>query len=486
MIRRKLRKNVCRIECGEEHGTGFLISSDLILTAYHVVYENDDDDKKIKVYFFEEQEVVYGEIHELISEKWKNLDVAIIQLDKNIDFYEEIKILDISLEDGMNWTSKGFPSVKNGKSENFILEANNYINEQHYELHDNNDISLNFNSKLSTYSGYSGAPLIVNECIVGMIRSELSQMGISRELYGLSVKYFKDLLEEVGITVETMPRTSVLPLTIQNNILDFLDKYFDYDLENDNNLKVFAPKLDDKDQDINSFVNELYESIHTFIGNRRDLASSQSQRMADNLRKKFRENFSNNLLEELIGYNLLESDLKAPKIFTSIEQGDLKSSIHLYDVNNEKIFVLSLPIINKNIDDSISLLENLISENISFKINSSMITESFLRNSFNDEQKEYIEKLIIPSKNTDSVDIEKAFGVFLGFDISNLFDKKTLRNKEFKIKYNEMILDKSNEIKKYLEDEIIKKFSSVYYFIYLIPFDSTEDLISISERILSE
>ena len=115
-----------------------------------------------------------------------------------------------------------------------------------------------------------------------------------------------------------------------------------------------------------------------------------------------------------------------------------------------------------------------------------MITESFLRNSFNDEQKEYIETLIIPSKNTDSIDIEKAFGIFIGFDISGLPNKNSIRNKEFKIKYEEMILDKSIEIKKYLEDEIIKKFSSVYYFIYLIPFDSTEDLLSISKRILSE
>jgi hypothetical protein len=486
MIATKLRKNVCRIECGEEQGTGFLISSNLILTAYHVVCENEDENEEIKVYFSSKKETVYGEIHELISETWKNLDVAIIQLDENIDFYEEIKILDISLDDGMNWISRGFPLVKNGRGENFILESNNYINEQHNELHANNDIDLNFNSKLTTYAGYSGAPLIVDECIVGMIRSELPQNGIARELYGLSIKYFNDLLEKVGVTVETMQCNSVLPLTIQNNILDFLDKYYDAKLENDNCLKVFAPKLDDKDQDINSFVNELYESMHTFIGNRRDLASSQQHRMADNLRKKFRENFSNNLLEELIGYNLLESDLKAPKIFTSIEQGNLKSSIHLYDVNSEKIFVLSLPIINKNINDSISLLENLISENISFKINSSMITESFLRNSFDDEQKEYIETLIIPAKNVDLVDIEKAFGVFLGFDISELPNKYSLKNKEFKIKYEEMILDMSSKIKKHLEDYIIEKFSSVYYFIYLIPFDSTEDLISISERILSE
>ena len=306
MIRNKLRKNVCRIECGEEQGTGFLISNNLLLTAYHVVCEHDDEDKEIKIYFPSKKETVYGEIHELINETWKSLDVSIIQLDENIDFYEEIKILDISIDEGMNWISRGFPQKKDKRAENFILESNNYINGQHEELYENNDIDLNFNSKLATYSGYSGAPLIVNECIVGMIRSELAQNGISRELYGLSIKYFKDLLEEVGITIETNQYNSFIPLTIENNILDYLDKHYESNLENDNNLKVFAPKLDDKDQDIYSFVNELYESMHTFIGNRRDLASSQPQRMADNLRKKFRENFSNNLLEELIGYNLLE------------------------------------------------------------------------------------------------------------------------------------------------------------------------------------
>lgn len=480
MIGTKLRNNVCRIECGEEQGTGFLISNNLVLTAYHVVDDNED----IKLSFSKEE--MYGEIHSCVNDSCIKLDIAIIKLEKEVDFYEEIKFLDIPLNEGIGWRSRGYPQVKNGRAENFTINSFNYINGQHELLYDNNDIDLNFNKKLSTYSGYSGAPLIVQDCIVGMIRSELPQSGVAMELYGLSIKYFKDVLEQFGIGIETSQCNSLLPLTIENNFLNYLDKHFENCIENENQIKVFAPKLNGKCQDIESFVNELYESIHTFIGNRRDLELPQQQRMANDLRKKFKESFSIELLEQLVGYNLLESDLNAPKVFTSIEQDLSKSSIHLYDCNEEKIFVLSLPIVNRNVVEAVECLNDLINKNIDFNVDSSMVTENFLRHSFSDEQKEYIETLIIPSKTPEQYNIERAFGVFIGFDLSEIPEKNTMKRKDFEEAYDKKIFDMSSSIKEYIEDEILKKYTSFYYFIYLIPFDSTEDFIEISKRILNE
>jgi len=480
-IYEKLEINVCKVLGDDEHGTGFLISNELILTAFHVVDGCDD----IKV-TFDNTEELNVTLHELIDDKYKELDIAILKLEDSVDFYENIKIVDSNLIPKTNWISRGYPQIQDITGTN-LLKDGNIINQQLNNLFENKiDIQLDMEQFFDSYSGLSGAPLILEDKIVGLINSELLEKHISKQLNALSTKYFKDLLEELGISIETKQYSSTIPLTIENNILDYLDKHFESNLENDNNLKVYAPKLDDKGQDIENFVNELYESIHTFIGNRRDLSSSQPQRMGEDLRKKFKENFSNSLLEELIGYNLLESDLNAPKIFTSIDQGNLKSSIHLHDCNSEKIFVLSLPIINKCIDESIDILKDFIDQNIEFKMNSSMITEAFLRNSFNDEQKEYIETLIIPSKTPNSYDIEKAFGLFLGFDLSEIENKDKMKNSEFKKAYEKKILDMSDYIKEYIESSIIKAYSSVYFFVYLIPFDSTEVLITESERILSE
>lgn len=266
MIIDKLKKNVCRIEHGDEQGTGFLISPNLILTAYHVVEDNKVEE--IKIFFSSREQPLCGKIHTIIDENWKSIDIAIIRLNENLDFFEEIKILDIPLIVGVNWISRGYPQIKKGTAENFAFNRYNHINDQHEQLHENNDIDLNFNAKLATYSGYSGAPLIVDDCIVGMIRSELSQFGIARELYGISTKYFKDLLEKVGISISSSHEEHFK--SISNSLDDSKKKemsisriflIFTEDNITNNKYKVTG-YIYDNDEIESDFIEFTFENIH--------------------------------------------------------------------------------------------------------------------------------------------------------------------------------------------------------------------------------
>lgn len=191
----KLELNVCKILCKDKHGTGFLISNELILTAFHVVNECDE----IKVTFDNNEELEVT-LHELISDKYKELDIAILKLNKSIDFYEDIPILDIKIQHNAKWISRGFPSFNSDTGENILEHNDNVINGQS-ELLNSNDIRLDFNQKLDTYQGFSGAPLIIDNSIVGIIKDEQLEQGISKQLNALSVKYFKDLLVCLGIVV---------------------------------------------------------------------------------------------------------------------------------------------------------------------------------------------------------------------------------------------------------------------------------------------
>lgn len=192
----KLKANVCKVLCDAEHGTGFLITNELILTAFHVV----DECEKIKVTFDnkEELEVV---IHDLIDDKYKKLDIAILKLNKNVDFYEDIPISDVKIPHNKKWISRGFPSFNSNTGENILEHINNVVNGQD-DLLNRNDTRLDFNQKLDTYKGFSGAPLIIDDSIVGIIKDEQLERGSAKELKALSIKHFKNLLEQLNISVK--------------------------------------------------------------------------------------------------------------------------------------------------------------------------------------------------------------------------------------------------------------------------------------------
>lgn len=114
-----------------------------------------------------------------------------------------------------------------------------------------------------------------------------------------------------------------------------------------------------------------------------------------------------------------------------------------------------------------------------------MITENFLRQSFDHEQKEFIKSLVIPSLNSDNI-IENGYGIFLGFDLSQITNKNTLKVREFIRSYNEKINEITQKINQIFKDDLIPLFSDKYFFIYIIPFDSTKNLLDIAERVLND
>ena len=194
-IYEKLEINVCKILCDDNQGTGFLISNELILTAFHII----NGCEKIKVTFYNKKELE-GTLHELIDDKYKELDIAILKLNNSVDFYEEIPILDIKIKHNAKWISKGFPSFSINSGENILEHIDNVVNGQN-SLLNSNDIRLDFNQKLNTYQGFSGSPLIIDNSIVGIIKDEQLERGSAKELKALSIQYFKDLLICLNIVV---------------------------------------------------------------------------------------------------------------------------------------------------------------------------------------------------------------------------------------------------------------------------------------------
>jgi hypothetical protein len=192
-----LDNNVCKVIVGDKnkHGTGFLISNEFILTAFHVVR---DFTNNIKVKFESIEKEIKVELSELIDKNLKDLDIALLKINNPDLIYKPIPIMETSLYHGQEWRSKGFPSLKPDGE-----KLTSTISQYFQKLQIKHDLELDVDKgKHKTFSGMSGAPVIVNNSIVAIINQNLSNGENAVELKALSIKYFRDLLNKIGINVK--------------------------------------------------------------------------------------------------------------------------------------------------------------------------------------------------------------------------------------------------------------------------------------------
>jgi V8-like Glu-specific endopeptidase len=196
----ELSELVIKMECGTKSGTAFFISKNRALTAYHIVIESNDNEiicidnsgKKIK-----------AKLSAKVTEQYKKLDIALLELEEDVQFAHEFSFTNYKeIKSGTNWISRGFPSAKKNSGDNILHSDSNIVNQQLKCLRNNKiDIELEHSKKLSTYAGFSGSPLVINNSIAGIINQELLENGESKELTALSIKHFQDLLKSEGVDV---------------------------------------------------------------------------------------------------------------------------------------------------------------------------------------------------------------------------------------------------------------------------------------------
>lgn len=192
-----LSDTVFRVKCGDINGTAFLINKSIAITAFHVVKKYDTN----KIELMIGEEVLSNAIlHESIKEDYKKKDIALLSLEKEISRAKYLSFASVEkITAGSEWLSRGFPACKQYTGENIIKGSGYTVNQQLNSLKNYKiDIELNHALKWGSYAGMSGAPLIINEIVVGVINTELIESEASKEMYAISVKNFSDLLVENG------------------------------------------------------------------------------------------------------------------------------------------------------------------------------------------------------------------------------------------------------------------------------------------------
>lgn len=215
-----IEKSIGRIICGEEHGTAFLISNRLLLTAEHVVHEHILDSKQnIEIEFpnyFKEKRLFQANV--LMYDA--SLDIAVLELDSSLDGLEGLELDSSMIPHNDCWETYGFSSGKwndgarlTGKvlRSHFNSEANVW------------DLDLVPDQNLESFEGLSGSPIIIDRVVKGVMLAELDG-----SLGAISINKVKVFLQEAGIEhdsnnkdklVESLPSTPVI-MDLEQGILN--------------------------------------------------------------------------------------------------------------------------------------------------------------------------------------------------------------------------------------------------------------------------
>jgi len=190
MIEHLIKAATCRVACGTESGTGWLIGPDRVLTARHCVLACIEDGQPVELFFpGAGDSFIAGKIVAQ-SEDW---DACLLSLEATT----AAEPLSFSLElprEGENWQTFGYPQSK--ATLGHRLSGNIAQVLETPKLKIDLDLSIDTNVALPDYRGMSGAAVVCEGAVVGMVR-----LKVGGTVAALSLKQLETLLAENGVDV---------------------------------------------------------------------------------------------------------------------------------------------------------------------------------------------------------------------------------------------------------------------------------------------
>lgn len=292
-----------------------------------------------------------------------------------------------------------------------------------------------------------------------------------------------------------------MELSLQDS--DFLDSFehlesHAIDEHGKNNLELFVLKINSNEFDYDGLIRNLVDPLIDFSLSRKVNEKYQGKpgTLSQKARQKFIDYINNKgELGELLLYCFLESHLKAPKILSKLE---LKTStskyvngadgVHFLKLSNggyQLIFGESKTEANltnalTNAFKSISEFKKSINakgvSKSGLSYEKSLISDHLEKETFSESEMEFISRIIYP-KQEDGFEVDDAFGIFVGYEISISDDDKHLPNTEFRLKVTAQIKSQVASSLKHITSKVndFKLFGHCFH-IYVLPFTELDKI----------
>ncbi|MEF1281815.1 serine protease, partial [Vibrio fortis] len=193
MLDTEMKVATCKIECGNESGSGALITSNIVLTAGHCVSDALDNDADISVIF--NPDSTPSVLKASIRAHDTNLDIALLELEAESNI-SPINLSSLLPIEGSRFYSYGWPVSK--LTMGHRLEG--IINQTFKTPKLGSDIEISIDEPLSLndYQGLSGAAVVSDGACVGVIR-----VSVEKTIGVVSISSLRNFLGSCGISVES-------------------------------------------------------------------------------------------------------------------------------------------------------------------------------------------------------------------------------------------------------------------------------------------
>ncbi|WP_131726114.1 serine protease, partial [Chryseobacterium sp. Leaf201] len=223
----QIQKSVVKIVYKEnEQGTGFFITPNIILTAYHVIIDESIEEDKIELILNDNK---IGKCNVLSFDEQS--DICLLICDYNNTISLPLTTSNIRINEA--WESFGFPYQGETEGLRIYGTINQIVNDEKYNILLNcQEIDVNYN-----YDGLSGSPVISNGKVIGIILSQSDD-----KLGAISINQFENFLQENNIEVHVEESINDIPRQLNNDIKNIT---YNYDVLN---------KLDESIKETGSWI----------------------------------------------------------------------------------------------------------------------------------------------------------------------------------------------------------------------------------------
>lgn len=214
MIEHLIKAATCRVSCGDESGTGWLIGKDRVVTARHCVLAGIENGQPIELLFPDSGDVA---VTCKIVDQSKDWDACLLSLETT----SATEPLPVSLEiprEGEIWQSFGYPQGKAALGHRLSGTVAQVLSLPKLKI--DLDLSIDTNLALQTYRGMSGATVVCEGAVVGMIR-----LKVDGTVAALSLNQLEGFLTDNGVLLPGDSGSPSAPLLAGRG--DFSEKFAD-------------------------------------------------------------------------------------------------------------------------------------------------------------------------------------------------------------------------------------------------------------------